>query len=336
MMLRFLLKRLALIPVILVGLSLITFFISRVVPGDPVKLAAGPQARPEQIQRLAADFGLDRPLPEQYLRYMGGLLQGDWGYSISTRREVGPDLVTYFAATLELTIVSTLIGLVIGVPLAIISARWRDQLPDHFSRFISIGTVSIPVFWVAIVLQIILAQNLRLLPVSGRFDPRADYPDVVTGLLLVDTLIAGDLSGFGTALRYLVIPAVCQSLLVIALVTRQLRGSMLDIARKDFVLVARANGIPERVIWLRYLFKNAIIATISMLGFLIGYQLGGAVLIEYVLDWPGIGTYALRAALQLDFQPIMGSTLFIGMVVVIVNLITDLLYRAVDPRIRLS
>lgn len=335
-MLRFLARRILIIPLILLGLSLITFTVSRLVPGDPVKLAAGPQARPEQILRMTEEFGLDRPLPEQYMRYMGGLLQGNWGYSISTRREVGPDLITYFTATLELTIVSTIIGIAVGVPLAIVSARWRDRWPDHFSRFISIGTVSIPVFWIAIVLQIIFAQNLRLLPVSGRFDPRAPFPEIYTGLLLIDTLIAGNVQGFLTAIRYMIIPAFCQSLLVIALVTRQLRGDMLDLVRKDFILVARANGIPERVIWLRYLMKNALISTVSMLGFVIGFELGGSVLIEYVLDWPGIGQYALKAALQLDFQPIMGSTLFIGCIVVIVNLITDLFYRVIDPRISLS
>lgn len=335
-MLRFLSQRLITIPLVLLGLSLITFSVSRLVPGDPVKLAAGPQARPEQIEKLRAEFGLDQPLPVQYLSYMGGLLQGNWGYSISSKRPVGPDLITYFAATLELTIVSTVFGIIIGVPLAIISARWRDRWPDHISRFVSIGTVSIPVFWIAIVLQIVFAQNLHWLPVSGRFDPRVGYPPVHTGLLLIDTLIDGSIPDFLIALRYLIIPTFCQSLLVIALVTRQLRGDMLDIVRKDFVMVARANGIPERIIWTRYLMKNALISTVSMLGFLIGFELGGSVLIEYVLDWPGIGQYALKAALLLDFQPIMGATLFIGVVVVIVNLVTDMLYRVIDPRIGLS
>lgn len=335
-MLRFLTRRLLLIPPVLIGLSLITFLIARLVPGDPVKLAAGPQARPEQIQKLTEEFGLDRPLPEQYWRYMTGLLQGNWGYSISNKRDVGADLVTYFTATLELTLVSTLIGLLVGIPLAVAAARWRDRWPDQIARFVSIGAISVPVFWIAIICQIIFAQNLRWLPVSGRFDPRASYPVTYTGLLLFDTLLAGDLAGFSTALRYLVIPAFCQSLLVIALVTRQLRGDMLDLVSKDFIKVARANGIQERIIWGRYLMKNALMATVSMLGFLIGFQLGGAVLIEYVLDWPGIGQYALKAALLLDFQPIMGSTLFIGCVVVVVNLVTDLVYRWIDPRISFS
>ena len=335
-MVRYLVNRILWIPVVLLLLSLITFVISRMVPGDPVKLAAGPQARPEQIQRLTEEFGLDRPLPEQYLRYMGGLLQGDWGYSISNRREVLPDLLIYFSATLELTLVATLLGLAIGIPLAIVAARWRDRWPDHLSRFISIGAVSVPVFWIAIILQLIFGQTLHWLPVSGRFDPRQTYPTTITGLLLLDTLLVGNWQGFITALRYILLPAFCQSLLVIALVTRQLRGDLLDMLRKDFVMVARANGIKERIIWTRYLLKNALIATVSMLGFLIGFALGGSVLIEFVFDWPGVGQYATKAALLLDFQVIMGATLFIGVVVVLVNLITDILYRFVDPRIRYS
>lgn len=335
-MLRYLLTRVLWIPVVLLLLSLITFVISRMVPGDPVKLSAGPQARPEQIQRLTEEFGLDRPLPEQYLRYMARLLQGDWGYSISNRRAVLPDLLTYFAATLELTMVATLLGLLIGIPLAVVAARWRDLWPDHISRFVAIGAVSVPVFWIAIILQLVFGQILNWLPVSGRYDPRQSYPTTFTGILLIDTLLAGDIQAFFTACRYIILPAICQSLLVIALVTRQLRGDLLDMLRKDFVMVARANGIQERIIWLRYLMKNAMIATVSMLGFLIGFALGGSVLIEFVFDWPGIGQYATKAAMMLDFQVIMGATLFIGVVVVGVNLLTDLIYRFVDPRIRFS
>jgi peptide/nickel transport system permease protein len=335
-MLRYTLSRLLWIPVVLLVLSVMTFAIARMVPGDPVKLAAGPQARPEQILKLAEEFGLDRPLPEQYARYMGGLFQGDWGYSIANRRPVLPDLLRYFGATLELVIYATVFGLLVGIPLAISAARWRDRWPDHTSRFLSIGAVSVPVFWLAIILQVLFGQVLRWLPVSGRFDPRQSYPEVFTGLLTLDTLIAGDLPAFFTALRYLLLPALCQSLLVIALVTRQLRGDLLDLLRKDFVMVARANGIKERIIWSRYLMKNALISTISMLGFLIGFALGGNVLIETVFDWPGIGLYAAKAALLLDFQVIMGATLFIAVVVVLVNLVTDLVYRLVDPRIRFS
>ena len=226
--------------------------------------------------------------------------------------------------------------MLVGIPLAIVAARWRDLWPDHMSRVVAIGAVSVPIFWLAIILQVVFGQVLHWFPVSGRYDPRQSYPEVYTGMLTVDTLLAGSVQDFFTALRYMFLPAFCQSLLVIAVITRQLRGDMLDILRKDFVMVARANGINERIIWTRYLMKNAMIATVSMLGFLLAFELGGNVLIEYVFDWPGIGQYATKAALTLDFQVIMGCTLFIGVVVVVVNLITDLVYRLVDPRIRFS
>ncbi len=243
-MLRYTLTRLLWIPIVLISLSLLTFAISRLVPGDPVKLAAGPQARPEQIEKMREEFGLDKPLPEQYLRYMGGLLQGNWGYSISNRRPVLPDLLRYFGATLELTIVATIIGLLIGIPLAIVAARWRDLWPDHMSRFVAIGAVSVPIFWLAIILQVVFGQVLHWFPVSGRYDPRQGYPEVYTGMLTVDTLLAGSVHDFFTALRYMFLPAFCQSLLVIAVVTRQLRGDMLDILRKDFVMVATGQRHP--------------------------------------------------------------------------------------------
>ena len=207
-MLRYILTRLLWIPVVLIGLSLITFAVSRMVPGDPVKLAAGPQARPEQIQKLAAEFGMDRPLPEQYLRYMAGLAQGNWGYSISNRRPVLPDLMTYFMATLELTIVATTMGLLFGIPLAVVAARWRDLWPDHVSRVVAIGAVSIPIFWIAIILQVVFGQILHWFPVSGRFDPRQPYPETYTGMLLIDTLLAGDIQAFFTAAALYVLAGI--------------------------------------------------------------------------------------------------------------------------------
>jgi ABC-type antimicrobial peptide transport system permease subunit len=209
-------------------------------------------------------------------------------------------------------------GLLFGIPLAVVAARWRDLWPDHVSRVFAIGAVSIPIFWIAIILQVVFGQVLHWFPVSGRYDPRQSYPQTYTGLLLVDTLLAGNIQGFFTSLRYMFLPAVCQTLVVIALITRQLRGDLLDLLRKDFVMVARANGIRERIIWTRYLMKNAMIATVAMLGFVIGFELGGNVLIEAVFDWPGIGQYATKAALLLDFQVIMGVTLFIGVVIVFV------------------
>jgi len=330
----YILRRLLLMIPVLVGLSIVTFIISRIVPGDPVKLAAGPQARPEEVEQLAKEYGLDQPLPMQYLNYMAGVLQGNLGRSIQTRRDVAGNLSHFFPATLELVLLSTTLAVVIGVPAAVAAAVYRDRWPDQGSRVLALGSISMPRFWVAIVLQLILAQALGLLPVSGRFDARVPLPPTVTGLLLVDTLLAGDLAAFGIALKHIALPAVTQSLTGLALITRMLRADILEVLQKDFIIMARANGLPERIILFKYVLKNALVATVSMLGFLIGWSLGGSVYIESVFDWPGIGLYAMQAALMLDFQPIMGIALFVGLVFCVVNLATDLLYGVLDPRIR--
>jgi peptide/nickel transport system permease protein len=324
---------LLIIPVLL-GLSIVTFAISHIVPGDPVRLAAGPQATTEQIEKLRAEFGLDKPLPEQYLNYMKGVLKGNLGESMMNRHPVAKDLRDYFPATLELVIVSTVLAVVIGLPLAMAAAVFRDKWPDQISRMLALSSISMPVFWLGMVLQLILCMTLHLLPISGRFDPRTPFPSEVTGLLLVDSLLAGDLHKFGIALKYIALPGFCQALLGIALITRLLRADILEVIQKDFVIMARASGLPERVILFKYVLKNALIATVAMLGFLVAWQLGGSVLIETVFDWPGIGLYAVKSAMTLDFQPIMGITLFVGLLFTVINLLVDISYGVIDPRIR--
>jgi peptide/nickel transport system permease protein len=330
----YLIRRLLLMIPVLIGLSIVTFAISHVVPGDPVRLAAGPQATAEQIHKLEEEFGLDKPLYLQYFQYMRGVLKGDLGTSMMNRHPVALDLRRYFPATLELVLVSTCLAVVIGVPMAVGAAVFRDRWPDQFSRVVALSSISMPVFWLGMVLQLILTMKLHLLPISGRFDPRVPFPDSLTRMLLVDSLLAGDLEKFRIALKYITLPAFCQALLGIALITRLLRADLLEVMQKDFVIMARASGLPERVILFKYVLKNALIATVAMLGFLIGWQLGGSVMIETVFDWPGIGLYAVKSAMALDFQPIMGITLFIGLLFTIINLLVDLSYGIIDPRIR--
>jgi peptide/nickel transport system permease protein len=330
----YLIRRLLLMIPVLIGLSIVTFAISHVVPGDPVRLAAGPQATAEQIHKLEEEFGLDKPLYLQYFQYMRGVLKGDLGTSMMNRHPVALDLRRYFPATLELVLVSTCLAVVIGVPMAVGAAVFRDRWPDQFSRVVALSSISMPVFWLGMVLQLILTMKLHLLPISGRFDPRVPFPDSLTRMLLVDSLLAGDLEKLRIALRYITLPAFCQALLGIALITRLLRADLLEVMQKDFVIMARASGLPERVILFKYVLKNALIATVAMLGFLIGWQLGGSVMIETVFDWPGIGLYAVKSAMALDFQPIMGITLFIGLLFTIINLLVDLSYGIIDPRIR--
>jgi peptide/nickel transport system permease protein len=330
----YILRRLALVVVVLLGLSIVTFTIAHLVPGDPVRLAAGPQATAEQFRKLEEEFGLDQPLPVQYLNYMKGILKGDLGRSLNTRRPVATDLRRYFPATLELTIVSTFLGVVIGIPMAMAAAVFRDRWPDQVSRVFALSSISMPIFWLGMVLQLILAMSLHLLPISGRFDPRIPYPSHVTGMLLVDSLLTGDLGSFGIALRHIALPAFCQAVYAIALITRLLRADILEVMQRDYVTMLRASGLPERVILFKYVLKNALIATVAMLGFLVGWQLSGSVMIETVFDWPGIGLYAVKSAMTLDFQPIMGITLFVGLLFTLVNLLVDISYGIIDPRIR--
>ncbi|NIN66615.1 MAG: ABC transporter permease subunit [Anaerolineae bacterium] len=330
----YLLRRLLLIIPVLIGLSIVTFAISHIVPGDPIRLAAGPQATAEQIQKLQEEFGIDKPLYAQYLNYMRGVLRGNFGTSMMNRHPVAMDLKRFFPATFELVLVSTAIAVIIGLPMAIAAAVFRDRWPDQFSRVVALSSISMPVFWLGMVLQLILGMKFHLLPISGRFDPRVPFPPNVTGMLLVDSLLAADLESFRIAVKHMALPAFCQALIGIALITRLLRADILEVMQRDFVTMARASGLPERVILAKYVLKNALIATVAMLGFLFGWQLGGSVMIETVFDWPGIGLYAVKSAMTLDFQPIMGITLFVGLLFTIVNLLVDISYGIIDPRIR--
>ena len=330
----YVLRRVLLFIPVLIGLSIVTFVISHIVPGDPVGLAAGPGSTPEQLAALRKQFGMDQPLPVQYLRYMANVLRGDLGASIMSRHTVVSDLRVFFPNTLELVIVSMIIAVCIGIPLGVVAAVWRDRWPDQLTRVFALGSISVPSFWLAIVLQILLAMSLHLLPVGGIYDARATQPATHTGFLLIDTLIDGDPRAFGITIQHLILPAVTLSLGPIAFIMRILRADVLETLNSDWVKMLRANGVPERVILFKYVLKHSLIATVSVIGFIIGYSLGGSVVIETVFDWPGVGLYAVNSALALDFQPVMGVTLMIGLIFLIVNLLTDLTYGVLDPRIR--
>lgn len=330
----YILRRVLLFIPVLIGLSIITFIISHVVPGDPARLALGPGATPEQIIAFRHKFDLDQPLPVQYLDYMKEILHGNLGSSMMSGHSVLGDLRIYFPNTLELVVVSMILAVCIGIPLGIVAAVWRDRWPDQFSRIFALGSISVPSFWLAILLQIFLAMELHLLPVEGMYTARASIPPTHTGIMLIDTLIDGNLRAFGTTIEYLILPAVTLALGSIAFIMRMLRADVLETLNSDWVKMLRANGLGERIILFKYVLKSSLIATVSVIGFILGFQLGGSIVIETVFDWPGMGLYAVNSALSLDFQPIMGVALLAGLLFLIVNLITDLLYGALDPRIR--
>ncbi len=335
MTLRLYLARRALMVVpLLIGLSLLTFSISRLVPGDPVGLAAGPQATIEIREALRKQFGLDQPLPVQYVSYITGILRGDWGQSLYTRRDVIDSLRVYFPATLELTLAAVIIATALGVPGGVISAMYRNRMPDHIARVISLFFVSFPAFWLAMIMQTALGRYAGLVPIGRRFPVLMVPPPTVTGLYLVDSLLALDLAAFSVALNHIVVPALVLSFGALASITRITRASMIEILERDFVRSARAIGIPERVVIGKYVLRNAFIATLTVISLNFGWLMAGAILVETIFDWPGIGLYAVHASLSLDFQPIMGITIVYGVLFSLVNILTDVAYGILDPRIR--
>ncbi|MCY3780489.1 MAG: ABC transporter permease [Chloroflexi bacterium] len=330
----YILRRIALVIPTLIGLSILTFSIARIVPGDPVGLAAGPQATEEIKAALRRELGLDQPLPIQYINYMAGLFRGDWGESLYTRRSVIGDLRVFWPATLELTTAAVVIATILGVPAGVISAMYRNRLPDHVARVLSLFFVSFPSFWLAMIFQTWFGLDLGWFPISKRLPVLVAPPAATTGLFLVDSLIQLDFETFLISLRHLFIPALVLSFGAFASITRITRASMVEALEKDFVRMERAIGIPYRVIIFKYVLRNALIATITVISLNFGWLMAGAILIETIFDWPGLGLYAVKASLSLDFQPIMGIAILYGIVFSIVNILTDIVYGILDPRIR--
>ena len=333
-MLTYLARRVILILVVLVGLSILTFSITRIIPADPVKLAAGPRATETQVQALRERYGYDKPFVEQYVQYVRDLLRGDLGRSVVLRREVGPDMRRFFPATLELVLAALLIAILLGVPLGLTSAVYRDRWPDQIARFLSLGGVSLPSFWLAILLQIKIAFEVGWIPISGRFDRLGTPPDTITGLYSIDALLTLNVDALETTLTHLLLPALCLSFGALATVARTVRADALEVLNTDHIRTARATGIPENALILKYTLKNAALNTLTQIGLFFGYTITGSVLVENIFSWPGVGNYAVSAALTKEYVPLMGVTLLLGLAIVIVNLITDLLYAVLDPRIR--
>ncbi|EFH13425.1 ABC transporter permease [Teichococcus cervicalis] len=334
-MIRYILRRLLLLVPVLVGLSMLVFAIARLLPGDPVRLAAGPNASAADVASVAREFGLDQPLPLQYWHYVTGLLQGDWGVSIFSRRPVIEDLAAYLPATLELVLAAMLLAVAIGIPAGLMAAVYRDRWPDFLSRAVSLGAISMPRFFLGLLFQLGFAMWLGWLPLSGRFPLTEDPPATITGLLTLDALLTGQWHAFGIALQHLALPAIAMSLSPLATITRMMRASTIEVLQQDYVTTERALGLSARLILFKYVLKNAVSATLTVIGLYFGWLLGGTVLVETVFDWPGLGLYATQAVLTQDFMPIIGVTLCIGTLFVLVNLLVDLLYGLLNPRVRL-
>jgi len=327
-------KRMAFLIVMLVGLLIVTFLISHVAPGDPASLAAGPDAPPEMVEQIRHEYGLDKPLPVQFVLYLEGILHGQLGQSVRTGHPVTEDLAEFFPATFELVTVSMLIAILLGIPLGMLSAVKQNHWFDHATRIVSVSGVAVPMFWLGLMLQLALALDLGWLPLSGRLGIMSAPPDPVTHLYLIDSLLAGQWDVFRDALSHIILPAVTLCFPALASIIRVNRAEMIEALGQDYIVNARAQGIgPFRTVAI-YALKNAFLPTLAMIGLRYGWMLGGTILVESVFDWPGIGLYATQSAIAQDFQPIMGVTLLIGANFMIANLLVDLAYIWLDPRTR--
>ena len=333
-MIRFAAKRGLLVVLMLLGLLAITFTISHVAPADPAALAAGPDATLEMIERYRVEHGLDRPLYEQFAIYLGDLLTGDWGRSIHTTRPVWDDLVTYFPNTVELVVFSIAVAIVFGVPLGVVAAARQNRPVDHVIRVLTVSGVAMPMFWLGLMAQLFFALQLGWFPLGGRIEMMTDPPEPITHLLLVDTLLRGQLGTFAEGLHHIVLPAVALCFPALASIIRVNRAEMLETLKQDYIVNARAQGLSTFRIVAIHALRNAMLPTMAMIGLRFGWMLGGTVLVETVFDWPGIGLYAVQAAISSDFEPIMGATIVLGFFFMMTNFLIDVVYGVLDPRVR--
>ena len=333
---QYILRRLALTVPLIIGVTLIAFIISHAVPADPVTANLGQKAMsdPEIVAAFRTEWGLDDPVPQQYFTYVTKLLQGDMGRSIKSRRAVAEDIRAFLPATIELATTAIFFGVIIGILLGVLSSLFRNSWIDHVARFISLLGVSLPVFWLALLaLQIVYAQ-LGWAAGPGRLDVGLEPPPHVTGLYTVDALLAGQVDIFLNALHHLLLPAIVLGSYTTGLITRVTRSAMLEVLGEDYVRTARAKGLASRKVVMGHAFRNALIPVVTVIGFSYGNLLAGAVLTESIFAWPGIGQYAYRASASLDFPAIMGVSLVIALIFILVNLIVDVLYFWLDPRLR--
>ena len=333
MLVRLIVRRLIFLVFVLFGLSVITFGLSHVIPGDPARLMAGPRASRSAVEKLREKYGHNDPVPVQYVTYVSNIAHGDFGMSFTTRRPVSQDLKRYLPATAELGLCAFVLATAIGIPLGVLSAVKRDKWPDHLARFISISGLALPVFWLAIMAQFVFFGKLGWLPDGERLPIGVDPPRTITGLYTVDSLLTGNLPLFLLSLKHLALPTVVLAYGSLAVITRMVRGGMLEVLNQDYIRTARAKGISQHAVVLGHALKNALLPTVTSIGLQIGLLLSGAFLVEIVFSWPGIGRYAVDAIQRLDYNATMATTLIIALVFVLLNLVVDIAYLFLDPRI---
>ena len=320
------------IPVLL-GVSIVVFFMVRAIPGDPAQIMLGQQATQEQVQQIRENMGLDKPIFVQYGLFLKDALRGDLGDSIVTGRPVTTELLTRLPATLELTTFAMLIAILVGIPVGVISAVRQYSLLDKSTSVLALTGISMPIFWLAMILVVIFGVNLELLPFPGRLDPTTGIT-AITGLVLVDSLLTLNFAGFWDGLLHLIMPALALATIPMAVIMRMTRSSMLEVMNEDYVRTARAKGVvPWRVVF-KHALRNAMLPTITVIGLQTGLLMGGAIITETIFSWPGIGLYTYNSISSRDYASIQGVVLYAALLFVLINLLVDILYAILDPRVR--
>ena len=334
-MLRFVVRRLILLLPVLLGLSILVFLWIRALPGGPAQALLGERATEQAIQQIEREYGLDKPIYVQYWRYVETVLEGNLGQSVTTRRAVTEELRQKFPATIELALAAMLFSVVCGIPLGFFAAKRYGGVFDNFSLVASLIGVSIPVFFLGIILKYVFAVQLGLLPTVGRIDVliELDHP---TNFYLLDALIAGDVNAFLDVSKHLILPAIALGSIPLAIISRITRAAVLDVQNEDYVRTARAKGMAPGIVDRRHVLRNAMLPIVTVIGLQVGFLLAGAVLTETVFAWPGIGTWLVDAIESRNYPVLQGGILFVALVFVLVNLIVDISYAFLNPRIRLS
>jgi len=330
-------RRLITVVPTLIGVVIVTFLLTRVLPGDPAVYFAGPAATPQSIAQIRNTLGLDRPLPEQFAWYVDDLAHGDLGNSLSTGQPVVSEIASRLPASAELTLFGLIISMGIAVPLGILAAVRQGSWIDHVCRIVATAGVSLPVFFTGLLLVYVFYFVLGWAPAPiGRLDAFDSPPTHITGFFLLDSLFTGDFEVFRATLSQLILPAFTLGIFSLAPITRMTRASMLAVLASDFVRTARASGLAPRTVVLTYAFRNAMLPVITTLGMVFSFLLGANVLVEKVFAWPGIGSYAVEALIASDFAPVQGFVLTMAVLYVALNLAIDMLYGVIDPRVRLE
>ena len=333
-MFAFILRRAALIVPTFIGVTLLAFALIHLIPGDPVENVSGERGMdPARRERLLHEFGLDRPLPQQYASYIGNVLKGDLGTSLTTHESVLGEFATLFPATVELAFFAMVLAVCIGIPAGIIAALKRNTVADYAVMGVALTGYSMPIFWWALLLILFFSVHLGWTPVSGRIAVEFDVP-AATGFMLIDALRSGEPGAFRSALSHLILPAVALGTIPLAVIARMTRSAMLEVLREDYMRTARAKGLPYWRVVLVHALRNALIPVITVIGLQVGLLLSGAILTETIFSWPGVGNWLVHGVQSRDYPVVQGGILLVATIVISVNLLVDLLYGVINPRIR--